>query len=396
MMKGFLMGLNKKILSLLLGVFVCLGVASNSYAVTLTAAQMQVAASLSDKQKTELAAKAGVALPSLEKKAVSAPVSIKARGAGSSNLELKMNTESTVSEGEKLTRSESAAMALPVQKVKNKTEADKLEVHRAFASFSESGKPMTVNTALKQFGYSLFAGSPDSFTPPVDVPVPAEYVLGPGDEVNIHLYGGEDRDLTLTVDRRGEMNFPSIGPLAVAGMNFSELKAFIVEQVKEKMLGVTANVSMGKLRSIRIFALGDVERPGSYTVSGLSTIANALYVSGGINKTGSLRNIQLKRNGKIVAVIDLYDYLLKGDTSGDVRLLPGDVVFVPPLGRTAGISGQVIRPAIYELKSERSVHDLIQLSGGLLPTAYKKMALIERIAVGGGLSLIHIPSPRDS
>ena len=131
-----------------------------------------------------------------------------------------------------------------------------------------------------------------------------------------------------------------LGPIAVAGMRFDELKARIEQRVNEQMIGTQAVVTMGDLRSIRIFVLGEAERPGSYTVSGLSTITNALFASGGVTTIGSLRNIQLKRNGALVTRLDLYDLLLNGDTSNDVRLLPGDVIFIPPVGTTVGVTGQ--------------------------------------------------------
>ena len=368
-----------------------LGIAANASAITLTEEQKRIASSLSDREKAELARQAGVSLSSTSGKSdpkQDGPVVIKARDVGGSNLESKMQQQVKPATEER--QAISPVVDVPVEKVAGQADAERLEVRRAFASFAKDAEPLTVDTNLKLFGYELFAGSPDTFAPATDVPVPAEYVIGPGDELNVHLYGREDQQVVLVVDREGEIAFPSLGPLAVAGMGFAEVKAFIAQQVKEKMVGVTADISMGKLRSIRIFALGDVARPGSYTVSSLSTISNALFVSGGVRKTGSLRNVQLKRNGQVMAVIDLCDFLLKGDTSEDERLLPGDVVFVPPIGKTAGIAGQVNRPAIYELTRERTVSELIGLAGGLLPTAYKEMALVERIDPAGGQSTIEI------
>ena len=358
-------------------------------AITLTPQQQQQLAGMSAKQKAALARKAGAALPSASKKSAvvnAKPTVMKVRNVGSSNLESQIKPKKAAVE----VKATTGAAKVPVSKVNTQKAAEVLEVRRAFADFARDAKPLTVDTHLKQFGYELFAGSPNTFAPATDVPVPAQYVLGPGDELNVHLYGREDQELVLVVDREGEIAFPSLGPVSVAGMGFAEAKAFIAQQVKEKLVGITADISMGKLRSIRIFALGDVERPGSYTVSGLSTISNALFVSGGIKKTGSLRNIQLKRNGQLMAVIDLYDFLLKGDTSEDERLMPGDVVFVPPIGKTVSVAGQVVRPAIYELKRERTVGESIRLAGGLLPTAYKDMSLIERIAPGGGRSVVKI------
>ena len=380
----------QKVLSIMmLTLLMWMAVIPAAEAITLTPEQQKELSGLSDKQKADLAQQAGVALPVAATKSkveTAKPTVMKVRNVGSSNLEAQNRPKVDALD----VKAGTDHVDVPVEQVDSQKDAEILEARRAFASFTRDAKPLNVNTNLKQFGYALFAGSPDTFAPATEVPVPAEYVLGPGDELNIHLYGREDQELVLVVDREGEIAFPALGPISVAGMGFAEAKAFIAQQVKQKMVGISADISMGKLRSIRIFALGDVERPGSYTVSGLSTISNALFVSGGIKKTGSLRNIQLKRDGQVMAVIDLYDFLLKGNTSDDERLLPGDVVFVPPIGKTAGIAGQVVRPAIYELKRERSVGDLIKLSGGLLPTAYKDMALIERIAPTGGRSVLKV------
>lgn len=204
------------------------------------------------------------------------------------------------------------------------------------------------------------------------------------------MFGKDNKELLLTVDREGAVSFPQIGPISVAGLDFAQAKALLAEQINKKMIGVSASITMGQLRTIRIFALGDVYRPGSYTVSGLATLSSALFASGGVKKIGSLRNIELKRNGRKVTTIDLYDFLLRGDTSKDVRLLPGDVVFVPPIGDTVSIAGEVVRPAIYELKKEKTVGDVIKLAGGLMPKAYLDKALIERVAARGERKIVNL------
>jgi polysaccharide biosynthesis/export protein len=206
--------------------------------------------------------------------------------------------------------------------------------------------------ALKPFGYDLFSGSPSTFAPATDVPVPAEYVVGPGDTIEVQLIGNTKGRYALVVGRDGRINFPELGPIAVSGRPFEEVRKDLEARVREQMIGTQASIGIGELRSIRVFVLGDAQTPGSYTVSGLSTITNALFVSGGIKRIGSLRNIELKRNGRTLVTLDLYDLLLKGDTRADQRLLPGDVIFVPPVGPTVGIGGEVRRPAIYELKNE--------------------------------------------
>lgn len=233
--------------------------------------------------------------------------------------------------------------------------------------------------ALKPFGYDLFAGTPSTFAPATDVPVPAEYVVGPGDTLEVQLFGNTKGRYSLIVGRDGRIDFPETGPLAVSGRRFEQVRDDIEKRVREQMIGTQASVSIGQLRSIRVFVLGDAQVPGSYTVSGLSTITNALFVSGGIKEIGSLRNIQLKRSGRLVTTLDLYDLLLRGDTSADVRLLPGDVIFVPPIGATVGLAGEIRRPAIYELRNETTAADLLALGGGLMPSADPTLATIERI-----------------
>ena len=214
--------------------------------------------------------------------------------------------------------------------------------------------------ALEPFGYDLFEGVPTTFAPATDVPVPAEYVMGPGDNMRVQLFGNENIEYALVVSRDGVVNLPEIGPINVSGLTFVEARDVISQRIDEQMIGVRSSITLGELRSIRIFVLGDVERPGSYTVSGLSTITNALFVSGGIEEIGTLRRIELKRDGETVSTLDLYDLLLRGDTSDDERLLPGDAIFVPPIGDTIVVDGSVRRPAIYELNGETTAAEVIE------------------------------------
>jgi len=234
-------------------------------------------------------------------------------------------------------------------------------------------------SALKPFGYDLFEGSPSTFAPVSDIQVPIDYEVGPGDTLEIQLYGNEHASYSLTVGRDGQVNFPKLGPIMVSGLSFDAARATIERRVTQQLIGSRVSLTMGHLRSIRVFVLGEADRPGSYTVSGLSTMTNALFVSGGVKKIGSLRNIELKRNGRLVTVLDLYDLLLRGDTSGDRQLMPGDVIFIPPIGRTISVDGAVRRPAIYELKGEKTVAQAIDIAGGLLPDSDEKLVQLERI-----------------
>jgi polysaccharide biosynthesis/export protein len=231
----------------------------------------------------------------------------------------------------------------------------------------------------KPFGYDLFQGVPSTFAPVKDIQVPIDYVVGPGDTFSIQLYGNETGSYMLSVGRDGRIKFPKLGPISVSGMGFDAARALLEHRVSQQLIGTQVSVTMGDLRSIRVFVLGEAEKPGSYTVSGLSTMTNALFVSGGVKTVGSLRNIELRRNGHLVSVLDLYDLLLRGDTSGDRQLMPGDVIFIPPIGTTATAYGAVRRPAIYELKKEKTAEQLVEIAGGLSPDADAGLAQLERI-----------------
>lgn len=232
---------------------------------------------------------------------------------------------------------------------------------------------------LKPFGYDLFDRDVSTFAPVTNVPVPSSYLVGPGDELNVQLYGNRNRSLRLVVARDGQINLPDIGPVNVAGQTFDAVKASIESRVQRQMIGVHANVSMGDTRSIRVFVLGEAKYPGSYTVSGLATITSALYAAGGAKRTGSLRSIQLKRNGSLIRQFDLYDLLIRGDTTDDAKLLQGDVILIPAVGPTVSIDGEVRRPAIYEVRDNSTIPDLLQLAGGLTPEADRSNAMLTRI-----------------
>jgi polysaccharide biosynthesis/export protein len=243
---------------------------------------------------------------------------------------------------------------------------------------------------LEPFGNALFEGAPTTFAPATDIPVPPEYKIGPGDTIDVQLFGKENRQYSLVVNRDGTINFPDIGPINVVGLGFEDLKQQILDRVANTIIGTSAAISMGALRSIQIFVLGDARRPGSYTVSGLSNITNALFVSGGISEIGSLRKVQLKRSGKLVQTLDLYDLLINGNTQNDVRLQSGDVIFIPPIGPTVGIGGYVKRPAIYELIRETTAGEAIELAGGLLANGFPGRTRIERITADWELSFLNL------
>ncbi|HEX7044771.1 MAG TPA: SLBB domain-containing protein [Burkholderiales bacterium] len=257
--------------------------------------------------------------------------------------------------------------------------AERIAAEPALRGVRVRVRRLPVEPELKRFGHDLFVDAERTFAPATEIPVPADYVIGPGDTVIVQLVGKENVEHELTVTRDGMLLFPGIGPIGVAGMEFAQLEREIKRRVARQFIGARASVTLGRLRSIRVFVLGEVAHPGSYTVSSLATLTNALLASGGITPVGTLRDVQLKRKGEIVARLDLYDLLLRGDTRGDARLLPGDVIFVPPVGRVVGVGGRVRRPALYELKDEESAAEVITMAAGLMPDADPRSARLERL-----------------
>lgn len=244
---------------------------------------------------------------------------------------------------------------------------------------------------LKPFGYDLFKDTFSTFAPVTDVPVPADYVVGPGDQLNVQLFGTQNRTLRLVVGRDGRVNFPELGPIAVGGRTFQSVAADIESRVQRQMMGVQASVGMGDTRSVRVFVMGEAKRPGSYTVSGLATISSALYASGGVTTIGSLRDIQLKRQGAIIRHLDLYDLLLRGDTSDDTKLMAGDVIFIPPVAMTVAVDGEVKRPAIYELRGETTVSEVIELAGGTTSEADTSRVALVRVNDQRARVVVNVP-----
>jgi polysaccharide export outer membrane protein len=243
---------------------------------------------------------------------------------------------------------------------------------------------------LKRFGYEMFAGEPTTFAPVTDVPVPSDYMVGPGDVIKVQLYGKESNEYSLTINRDGTVQIPDLGPVSVAGLSFSDLRQVLSKRIKQQMIGIESNITMGELRSIRIFIAGDAYKPGSYTVSSLSTITQALFVAGGVNEIGSLRNVQVKRSGKLIGSFDLYDLLLRGDASGDINLRSGDVVFIPSIGGLVSVAGEVQRPAIYELKKNETIADVINMAAGIKQGAYPRNSSIERYNANGLKTIINV------
>lgn len=238
-----------------------------------------------------------------------------------------------------------------------------------------------LSTDIEPFGYSLFQGGPAAPPAPgTQVPVASDYILGPDDEFTVTVWGQVDGVYKVRVNREGEAIFPRIGALPVAGLSYGELRNYLGRAFSQQFKSTSISVAMGQLRSIQVFVVGEVQKPGAYTMGSLSTVLSALFASGGPTKTGTLRDVRLMRNGKVVAQIDLYDFLLKGDKSQDQRLTDQDTVFVPLVGPVVGVAGHVQRPAIYEVKSGSTLGDVLALAGGIKPTGYLTRVQLERIA----------------
>ncbi len=238
----------------------------------------------------------------------------------------------------------------------------------------------SLGRTLPIFGFSLFRNVPSTFAPVENIPVTPDYTIGPGDELLIRVWGQVDIDYRAIVDRNGNIGVPRIGQMNLAGIKYQNVTEYIKGVVSRTFRNFEISVTLGQLRSIQILVVGQARRPGSYTVSSLSTAVNAIFAAGGPSTRGSMRGIQLKRGNKTIAEIDLYSLLVFGDKSRDQQLLPGDILYFPPVGPLVGLSGSVNNPGIFELKSDTSIDQLVQWAGGFTTTATLQAASIERIA----------------
>ena len=231
---------------------------------------------------------------------------------------------------------------------------------------------------LRQYGYAMFAANVSTFAPVDDIPVGPDYVLGPGDDLTINVWGAVDSTLIRTVDRNGRIVLPKVGDLRIWGLTFSQADRLIRDELGRFFRGFQSSVTMGRLRTVSVHVVGEVCQPGVYTLSSLATVTNALYSAGGPTKLGSLREVRLLRSNVQVARIDLYDFLQRGDRARDYRLESGDTIFVPTVGDVVAVSGEVKRPAIYEILVGTRLADLVAMSGGVTPTSYLKRVQIVR------------------
>ena len=292
-------------------------------------------------------------------------------------MEGKRLLEGSPKEERKAAFEEPTAITPPKPKaealVKEIEEESLFERYRKIGAYSVSVKD------LKVFGSEFFKETAIKvLLDRKDIPVPEEYIIGPGDEVKVVLWGRVSAQYNLVVDRNGNISMPQLGPIRVAGMTFKDMSAHLIEQTKQ-IVGANIDVTMGSLKSIPVFILGDVKRPGAYMVGPFATITDALLYAGGPNNVGSMRKIELRRNDKLLTEYDLYDLFLKGDKSKDMNLQAGDVIFVPVCGPLVGVAGNVKRPAIYELKGKRDLKSLLEMAGGVIPSGDVQRIQVERI-----------------
>ncbi len=240
-------------------------------------------------------------------------------------------------------------------------------------------EPPVISRDLMQFGYDNFSSPVSTFAPAADVPVTPNYVLGPGDVLVTNLWGSVEGTFTVPIARNGEVVLPRVGAITLAGMTLQEGQRVIQQQFSRYYNGYQLSVTMGSLKTIRVYVVGEVSRPGAYNVSGLSSVSNVLYSVGGPTKLGSLRNLKVIRRNQTVAEVDLYDFLLRGHRGDDVPLQSEDTILVPPIGPVVAVSGQVKRPAIYELKGETTVADVLEMAGGIMAGGSRSRVQIERV-----------------
>ncbi|MBV8571763.1 MAG: SLBB domain-containing protein [Acidobacteriaceae bacterium] len=249
----------------------------------------------------------------------------------------------------------------------------------------------SVGEMLPIFGASLFEHVPATFAPLDRAPASVDYAIAPGDALQVSVWGEVNFSRQLVVSRIGQITLPDAGPMSVEGMNYSQAAAMIKSRLLHFYKSFDVSVTLSRLHSIQIFVVGEARRPGTYTVSSLSTLVNAVFASGGPSSRGSMRNIQLKRGAETVRHFDLYQLLVNGDKSQDAQLTAGDVIFIPPAGPRIAIAGTVGHPAVYEITQSTPLREALAFADGLSPLAFLNQAVLERVADGRALEVIRVP-----
>jgi protein involved in polysaccharide export with SLBB domain len=257
-----------------------------------------------------------------------------------------------------------------------------------------------VGTKLRRFGSDAFLvgnggrnGGGNANELPMDLPAGPDYILGPGDGLTVNIWGGRSDRLNRIIDRQGQIGLPEAGTVMIDGMTITQAEAAIQKTLDTQFHGEHVEISLGRLRTVRVYVVGDVQRPGAYDVSSLSTPLSALYAAGGPTNQGSLRVLRQYRGKQLVRQFDLYDFLLRGVRSNDDRLIPGDTILVPPAGPQVSVEGTVRRPAIYELNGEQGLNQVLDLAGGLLVSASLKQIRVERIEAHQGRTMFSLQLP---
>ncbi len=287
---------------------------------------------------------------------------------------------------ETMSSAEAAAPTVPLESALQ----DKAKEALSPVSLDDRIQQQTLQSDLKQFGYELFLDPKSTFAPVENIPVPADYVINPGDTFTVQVFGSTDVEYKLVVTRDGRLLVPEVGDISISGLRFDEAKELIKNRIGQVRLGVKTVVTLSDMHTMQVIMMGEVVKPGTYTVSGLTSLFNALVVSGGIKPSGSLRNIEVRRLGKLISKFDLYQILMQGRATNNVYLRHGDVIFIPPIGDTVSVAGEVNRPAIFELKDEENVQDLLALAGGPLPTADLQASQIRRLLAPYGYTLVQV------
>lgn len=271
--------------------------------------------------------------------------------------------------------------------------ADIPSLYDLYAQFSRR------SVKLERFGEDIFRNGTGNFDDlPMDVPAGPDYVLGPGDGLNIELYGGVSRRLQRLVDRQGRLALPEVGSIQASGRNLGEIQRAVQSVLRTQYRDVQVDVSLARLRSVRVYVVGDVAQPGAYDISSLSTPLNAVYTAGGPTQGGSLRTLRHYRGKQLVQEIDTYDLLLHGVNGNVQPLQAGDSILVPPLGSEVIVQGMVRRPAIYELRDEKQLAEVLELAGGVLPSGTLRHIEVERVQTHEKRTMLRldIPETNDS
>ncbi len=249
---------------------------------------------------------------------------------------------------------------------------------------------------LHRFGSDVFLnGSGNAEILPVDLPAGPDYVLGPGDSLVVNLWGGHSDRLTAFIDRQGQIALPEAGTVMLDGLTIAQAEAAIRRALDTQYQGEHVEISLGRVRTVRVYVVGDVQRPGAYDVSSLSTPLSALFAAGGPTGRGSLRLLRHYRGQRLLHEIDLYDFLLRGLHSDQDRLLPGDTLLVPPVGAQVTVEGMVRRPAIYELNGEQGLDRVLEMAGGVLASASLKQIDVERVETHQRRTMFRLELPED-